>query len=80
LACFIGCRVPSENIIELTMPEQRLATWHHARKSLSKFHRLRINRLHASQNAAALLFESDDVDIRLSGDSIQRILVVGCSE
>jgi hypothetical protein len=65
------------------MPEQRLrrlAIWRHARKSLSKFHRLRINRLHASQNAAALLIESDTVDIRLSGDSIQRILVVGCSE
>jgi hypothetical protein len=53
---------------------------HHARKPLSKFHRLRINRLHASQNAAALLIDPDKVDIRVSGDSIQRILVVGCSE
>jgi hypothetical protein len=46
----------------------------------AKFHRVRINRLHASQNAAALLFDLETVDIRLSGDSIQRILVVGCSE
>jgi hypothetical protein len=37
-------------------------------------------RLHASQNAAALMVEPDIVDIRVSGDSIQRILVVGCSE
>jgi hypothetical protein len=57
-----------------------LAIRRHARKSLSKFHHARINRLHASQNAAALLFDPDAVDIRVSGDSIQRILVVGCSE
>jgi hypothetical protein len=71
------------NTIQPTIPEQPLATFairRHARKSLSKFHRLRINRLHASQNAAALLFDPETVDIRLSGDSIQRILVVGCSE
>jgi len=64
-------------------PEQSLAafaTERHARKSLSIFHHARINRLHASQNAAALMFEPDTVDIRVSGDSIQRILVVGCSE
>jgi hypothetical protein len=36
----------------------------HARKSLSKFHPTRINRLHASQNAAALLFDLGTVDIR----------------
>jgi hypothetical protein len=35
-----------------------------ARKSLSKFHLTRINRLHASQNAAALLFDFAMVDIR----------------
>jgi hypothetical protein len=59
---------------------RRAAIKHRARHSLSKFHRVRINRLHASQNAAALLFDLETVDIRLSGDSIQRILVVGCSE
>jgi hypothetical protein len=37
---------------------------HCARKSLSKFHLPRINRLHASQNAAALLFDLGMVDIR----------------
>jgi hypothetical protein len=35
-----------------------------ARNSLSKFHRPRTNRLHASQNAAALLFDLGTVDIR----------------
>jgi hypothetical protein len=35
-----------------------------ARKSLSKFHPTRINRLQASQNAAALLFDLGAVDIR----------------
>jgi hypothetical protein len=35
-----------------------------ARHSLSKFHHPRINRLHASQNAAALLFDLETVDIR----------------
>jgi hypothetical protein len=37
---------------------------HRAGKSLSKFHPARINRLHASQNAAALLFDPETVDIR----------------
>jgi hypothetical protein len=37
---------------------------HDARKSLSKFHLPRINRLQASQNAAALLFDLGTVDIR----------------
>jgi len=37
---------------------------HHARKSLSKFHSTRINRLQASQIAAALLFDLAMVDIR----------------
>jgi hypothetical protein len=72
-----------QNSIQPTTPDQQLATFaipRRARKSLSKFHRLRINRLQASQNAAALLFEPETVDIRVSGDSIQRILVVGCSE
>jgi hypothetical protein len=70
-------------LIQPPTPDQQLAPFaiqHRARKSLSKFHRLRINRLHASQNAAALLFDPATVDIRVSGDSIQRILVVGCSE
>jgi len=35
-----------------------------ARKSLPKFHPARINRLQASQNAAALLFDLGAVDIR----------------
>jgi hypothetical protein len=37
---------------------------HHARNSLSKFHSTRINRLQASQIAAALLFDLGTVDIR----------------
>jgi hypothetical protein len=37
---------------------------HHAGKSLSKFHASRINRLQASQIAAALLFDLGTVDIR----------------
>jgi hypothetical protein len=37
---------------------------HHAGKSLSKFHPTRINRLQASQIAAALLFDLGTVDIR----------------
>jgi hypothetical protein len=37
---------------------------HHAGKSLSKFHPARINRLQASQIAAALLFDLGTVDIR----------------
>jgi hypothetical protein len=37
---------------------------HHARNSLSKFHSPRINRLQASQIAAALLFDLGTVDIR----------------
>jgi hypothetical protein len=37
---------------------------HHAKKSLPKFHPTRINRLQASQNAAALLFDLGTVDIR----------------
>jgi hypothetical protein len=35
-----------------------------AGKSLSKFHPARINRLQLSQNAAALLFDPETVDIR----------------
>jgi hypothetical protein len=35
-----------------------------AGESLSKFHPTRINRLHVSQNAAALLFDFGIVDIR----------------
>jgi hypothetical protein len=35
-----------------------------AGKSLSKFHPARINRLHVSQKAAALLFDLATVDIR----------------
>jgi hypothetical protein len=72
-----------QNFIQPTTLDQQLATFaipHRARKSLSKFHSARINRLHTSQNAAALLFDAETVDIRVSGDSIQRILVVGCSE
>jgi hypothetical protein len=49
------------------MPDQQLAlasTKPPAGKSLSKFHPARINRLQLSQNAAALLFEPDTVDIR----------------
>jgi hypothetical protein len=37
---------------------------HHARNSLPKFHPTRINRLQASQIAAALLFDLGTVDIR----------------
>jgi hypothetical protein len=37
---------------------------HYARNSLRKFHPTRINRLQASQNAAALLFDLGIVDIR----------------
>jgi len=37
---------------------------HHAGKPLSKFHPARINRLQASQIAAALLFDLRTVDIR----------------
>jgi hypothetical protein len=40
---------------------------HHARNSLSKFHSTRINRLQASQIAAALLFDLGTVDIRRVG-------------
>jgi hypothetical protein len=40
------------------------STTHHARNSLSKFHSTRINRLQASQIAAALLFDLGTVDIR----------------
>jgi hypothetical protein len=49
------------------MPDQQLASAPikpPAGKSLSKFHPARINRLHASQNAAALLFDPETVDIR----------------
>jgi hypothetical protein len=49
------------------MPDQPLAstpTKAPAGKSLSKFHPARINRLQLSQNAAALLFDLDTVDIR----------------
>jgi hypothetical protein len=37
---------------------------HDAGNSLPKFHPTRINRLQASQNAAALLFDLGTVDIR----------------
>jgi hypothetical protein len=33
-----------------------------------------------SQNAAALLFDFDAVDIRRVGTQLKRIIVVGCSE
>jgi hypothetical protein len=60
--------VSIRNSIQLTTPDQQLAPVpdpaSRARKSLSKFHLSRINRLHASQNAAALLFDLGTVDIR----------------
>jgi hypothetical protein len=61
MAAFFGKRIRPEP------GEQRLARFlviHHARKSLSKFHSTRINRLQASQIAAALLFDLGTVDIR----------------
>jgi hypothetical protein len=46
------------------VPDQRLAPVHEQPNSLRKFLPARINRLQASQNAAALLVELDVVDIR----------------
>jgi hypothetical protein len=51
-----------------------------AKQSLLKFHPARTNRLRASQNAAALLFDFGTVDIRRVGTQAKRILVAGCSE
>jgi hypothetical protein len=63
-ACFIHER------IRPTLVDQRLgscAIRHHAGNSLSKFPSTRINRLQTSQNAAALLFDFEIVDIRRVG-------------
>jgi hypothetical protein len=57
-----------------------LAIRHRAKNSLLKFHPARTNRLRASQNAAALLSDFGNVDIRRVGTQIRRILVAGCSE
>jgi hypothetical protein len=48
------------------MRDQQLAPFR-AKQSLLKFHQTRTNRLRASQNAAALLFEFGTVDIRRVG-------------
>jgi len=59
-------QVPPESIQPMTSDQwfAPVPIRHHARKSLSKFLHPRINRLHASQNAAALLFDLGTVDIR----------------
>jgi hypothetical protein len=63
------CRTAASrrNSIQPKTRDQQLALVpikHRARTRLSKFHHSRINRLHASQNAAALLFDLATVDIR----------------
>jgi hypothetical protein len=53
--------------IQPAAPDQQLALAAikpRAGNSLSKFHPARINRLQLSQNAAALLFDPETVDIR----------------
>jgi hypothetical protein len=67
----LPCRTAdfSRNNIQPTTTDQQLAGPVQAsrRKSLSKFHPTRINRLHVSQNAAALLFDLGTIDIRRVG-------------